>query len=136
MSEIGLRDTDARGFMATEESAAEVRALRARLRNLTALLALPVLWKEKHPERIAGDLLEVVTSLLRLECAYVRVSGPVGAPALDGCRPFGADPFAAVARALADFFRAFPIPFRDEHIHLTGSGHHRGIFFRNGHIHF
>jgi DNA-binding transcriptional LysR family regulator len=26
-----------------------------------------------------------------------------------------------VARALADFFRAFPIPFRDEHIHLTGS---------------
>src|SRR4051794_24276413 len=27
----------------------------------------------------------------------------------------------AVARAFADFFRAFPIPFRDEHIHLTGS---------------
>jgi len=27
----------------------------------------------------------------------------------------------SVARALADFFRAFPIPFRDEHIHLTGS---------------
>jgi adenosine deaminase len=26
-----------------------------------------------------------------------------------------------VARSLADFFRAFPIPFRDEHIHLTGS---------------
>jgi adenosine deaminase len=24
-------------------------------------------------------------------------------------------------RALGDFFRAFPIPFRDEHIHLTGS---------------
>src|SRR3954447_15131889 len=27
----------------------------------------------------------------------------------------------AVARALSDFLRAFPIPFRDEHIHLTGS---------------
>ena len=27
----------------------------------------------------------------------------------------------AVCQALADFFRAFPIPFRDEHIHLTGS---------------
>src|SRR5216684_1773329 len=27
----------------------------------------------------------------------------------------------AVARSLAGFFRAFPIPFRDEHIHLTGS---------------
>jgi adenosine deaminase len=26
-----------------------------------------------------------------------------------------------VARSLAGFFRAFPIPFRDEHIHLTGS---------------
>src|ERR1051325_4011228 len=26
-----------------------------------------------------------------------------------------------VSRALAAFFRAFPIPFRDEHIHLTGS---------------
>src|SRR4051794_28960688 len=27
----------------------------------------------------------------------------------------------AVAHALTDFFRAFPIPFRDEHVHLTGS---------------
>lgn len=27
----------------------------------------------------------------------------------------------AVARSLAEFFRTFPIPFRDEHIHLTGS---------------
>ncbi|HXH39024.1 MAG TPA: hypothetical protein VNN08_10385 [Thermoanaerobaculia bacterium] len=27
----------------------------------------------------------------------------------------------AVARSLAEFFRAFPISFRDEHIHLTGS---------------
>ena len=26
-----------------------------------------------------------------------------------------------IARSLTDFFRAFPIPFRDEHIHLTGS---------------
>lgn len=26
-----------------------------------------------------------------------------------------------VARSLAEFFRSFPIPFRDEHIHLTGS---------------
>jgi adenosine deaminase len=26
-----------------------------------------------------------------------------------------------VSHALGDFFRAFPIPFRDEHIHLTGS---------------
>ncbi len=26
-----------------------------------------------------------------------------------------------VARSLAEFFRAFPIPFHDEHIHLTGS---------------
>jgi hypothetical protein len=27
----------------------------------------------------------------------------------------------AASRALEDFFRAFPIPFHDEHIHLTGS---------------
>jgi hypothetical protein len=26
-----------------------------------------------------------------------------------------------VARSLTDFFRGFPIPFRDEHVHLTGS---------------
>jgi len=26
-----------------------------------------------------------------------------------------------VSQALGDFFRAFPIPFRDDHIHLTGS---------------
>jgi len=28
-----------------------------------------------------------------------------------------------VSHALAAFFRSFPIPFRDEHIHLTGSLH-------------
>src|SRR2546421_12859173 len=28
-----------------------------------------------------------------------------------------------VSQALAAFFRAFPIPYRDEHIHLTGSLH-------------
>jgi len=101
MSEIALRDTDPRTVMSSEGGAAEMRDLRAQLRNLTAVLALPVLWKDKHPERIAGDLLDVVSSLLRLDSAYVRLSGPFGAPALEGCRPFGANPFAGIARALA-----------------------------------
>ncbi|HSP15233.1 MAG TPA: hypothetical protein VLV78_10825 [Thermoanaerobaculia bacterium] len=35
-----------------------------------------------------------------------------------------------VSLALGDFFRAFPIPFRDEHIHLTGSLHADFIYPR------
>lgn len=35
-----------------------------------------------------------------------------------------------VSRGLAAFFRAFPLPFRDEHIHLTGSLHADFIYPR------
>jgi len=39
-----------------------------------ALLALPALWKEKDQEWIASDLLDVLVSLLRPDCAFIRLA--------------------------------------------------------------
>ncbi|HEY4770695.1 MAG TPA: hypothetical protein VIH51_08720, partial [Myxococcales bacterium] len=50
-------------------------------RDLVALLALPLLWKEKHPDQIARGLLEVIDSLLQPDCAYVQTSAE-GEPGL------------------------------------------------------
>jgi len=52
--------------------AARSDAARVHPRDLVALLALPLLWKEKHPDQIARGLLEVIDSLLQPDCAYVR----------------------------------------------------------------
>ncbi len=49
-------------------------AARVHPRDLLALLALPLLWKEKHPDEIARGLLEVIDRLLQPDCVYVRMS--------------------------------------------------------------
>jgi len=61
--------------------AARSDAARVHPRDLVALLALPLLWKEKHPDQIARGLLEVIDSLLLPDCAYVQTSAQ-GEPAL------------------------------------------------------
>src|ERR1700674_5084983 len=59
---------------ARKEVDGETSALRAQLRDLVVVLALPALWRDRDPARIASDLLEVLASLLRLESAFVRFS--------------------------------------------------------------
>ena len=62
---------------------------RPHLRDLVALLALPALWKEKDPRRIAADLVEVLATLLRLDCAFVRAGDAVDVAALGHHREQG-----------------------------------------------
>ena len=67
--------------------AEERAAPRSHLRDLVALLALPALWKEKDQERIASDLLDVLVSLLRLDCAFVRLTGADSEETLEASWP-------------------------------------------------
>jgi len=68
-------------------------------RDLLALLALPLLWKEKQPGQIARGLVEVVDSLLQPDCVYVRMSAE-GEPALVERLPAACAFTAAMAREL------------------------------------
>jgi len=56
------------------EAAEERGVSRGHVRDLVALLALPALWKDKDQEWIASDLLDVLVSHLRLDCAFVRLT--------------------------------------------------------------
>jgi DNA-binding CsgD family transcriptional regulator len=75
----------------------EPRAMRRFLRDLTAVLALPVLWSGREPGYIAGGLCDVLVNLLDVDCVYVRFDDPGGGPPIEDWRPQGPGPPAAIA---------------------------------------
>jgi PAS domain S-box-containing protein len=52
--------------------------LRSQLRDLIAILALPALWSGRDTADIAEALVEVLSSMLRLDLAYIRVTDSSG----------------------------------------------------------
>src|SRR3954470_1925010 len=57
----------------TEASTFDVRQLRRGLRDLAALSALPVVWTESDPRRIAESLADALLHMLHLELVYILV---------------------------------------------------------------
>jgi signal transduction histidine kinase len=72
----------------------------AHLRDLAALLALPRVWRGRHPTHIAANLLDVLVSLLRLDVAYVQANPDDQNKEFEASRPTSLDP-ASVGRTLA-----------------------------------
>jgi signal transduction histidine kinase len=65
------------------DSLAEVRRLRRALRDFVALSTVPAAWVGRDPPDIAAGLAEVLTGLLQLDFAFVRLCDPGGAAAVD-----------------------------------------------------
>jgi signal transduction histidine kinase len=65
---------------------AEVLGLRAALRDLVALSAIPAAWVGSEPEAVAAGLADALLGLLQLDFAYVRLSDPGGAEAVEVTR--------------------------------------------------
>jgi PAS domain S-box-containing protein len=86
---------------ARRQGAEESGVSRNHLRDLVALLALPALWKEKDQQRIAGDLVDLLVSLLRLDYAFVRMTEEAG-ETLEHAWPESSE----VTRNVADLLRA------------------------------
>ena len=62
----------------------EQRSIARQLNDLTAVLALPAMWKGRNPAFIAESMLDILGSLLRLDVAYAGLTlPPEGCPALD-----------------------------------------------------
>ena len=65
---------------------AEVLRLRAVLRDLVALSAIPAVWIGREPPDVATGLADELVELLRLDFAFVRLCGPEGAGAVEVTR--------------------------------------------------
>ncbi|MCW3046956.1 MAG: histidine kinase,GAF protein [Solirubrobacterales bacterium] len=65
---------------------AEVLRLRAVLRDLVALSTIPATWVGRDPPDVAGGLADALIGLLQLDFAFVRLSDPGGAGAVDVVR--------------------------------------------------
>src|SRR5690348_11440776 len=65
---------------------AELVALRAVLRDLVALSAIPAAWVGREPAAVAAGLADTLTGLLRLDFIYVRLCVPGFVGAVDVTR--------------------------------------------------
>lgn len=64
----------------------EVLRLRALLRDLVALSAIPVAWIGSDPPMVAAGLADTLMDVLQLDLAFVRLSDPGGAEAVEVTR--------------------------------------------------
>lgn len=64
--------------MKTQQTADEIKDLKACLNDLIAVLALPAIWNNHEPSKIVSTLLEALVSMLRLDFAYVRLADTFG----------------------------------------------------------
>ena len=65
---------------------AELLRLQAALRDLIALSAIPAVWAGRDPPAVAAGLADALVALLQLDSAFVRLSYPDGAGAVDVTR--------------------------------------------------
>jgi signal transduction histidine kinase len=68
---------------------AEVLRLRAALRDLVALSAIPAVWAGTEPPGVATALVDELVELLQLDFAFVRLCDPGGAGAVEATRGDG-----------------------------------------------
>jgi signal transduction histidine kinase len=68
------------------EPDAEVRRLRAALRDLVALSAIPAAWIGREPPAVAVGLADALIGLLNVDFAFVRLCDPGGAGSVDVTR--------------------------------------------------
>ena len=82
-----------------EQTAGEIKRLKACINDLISVLALPAIWSGHEPSQIVSTLLDVLLGMLRLDFAYARLSdsigaranrdGPVGSAPQSGCSAAG-----------------------------------------------
>src|SRR3989454_11924162 len=83
-------------------------AFRTQLRDLGAILALPAVWSGRDAAGISEALLEVLSSMLRLDLAYIRVGNPAGSRPLEVARVEGRSDFGNGAREIAGLLAKRP----------------------------
>src|SRR6266436_5267100 len=60
-----------------EQTAVEIKRLKACINDLVSVLAMPAIWSGTEPSQIIGTLLDVLLGILRLDFAYARLSDSI-----------------------------------------------------------
>lgn len=94
----------------------ESRTLRATLRDVVSLLALPALWRGQEPGYIASSLADLLAHLVRVEVTYVMLEDPTHGTVVHEVRPVSdhvpEELGARIREALGAQHRA-PMPWRE-----------------------
>jgi PAS domain S-box-containing protein len=61
-----------------DQTAGEIKRLKACINDLVSVLALPAIWSGHEPSQIVSTLLDVLLGMLRLDFAYARLSDSIG----------------------------------------------------------
>ena len=79
----------------------DTATLRSQLRDLIAILALPAVWSGRDAADIPEAVLEVLSSMLRLDLAYIRAADPAGSGPLETVRVRGRSDLGSRGREIA-----------------------------------
>src|SRR5229473_7374238 len=79
----------------------DTATLRSQLRDLIAILALPAVWSGRDAADIREAVLEALSSMLRLDLAYIRVADPTGSGPLETARVQGRPDLGSRGREIA-----------------------------------
>src|SRR5207245_11363657 len=79
----------------------DTATLRSQLRDLIAILALPAVWSGRDAADIPEAVLEVLSSMLRLDLGYIRAAGPAGSGPVGTARVAGRPEMPRDGRVLA-----------------------------------
>src|SRR3989454_11917457 len=79
----------------------DTATLRSQLRDLVAILALPAVWSGRDATDIPEAVLEVLSSMLRLDLAYIRAADLAGSGPLETARVQGRPDLRGRGREIA-----------------------------------
>jgi PAS domain S-box-containing protein len=79
----------------------DTATLRSQLRDLIAILALPAVWSGRDAVDIPDAVLEVLSSMLRLDLAYIRAADPTGSGPVETARVQGRPDLGSRGREIA-----------------------------------
>jgi PAS domain S-box-containing protein len=80
---------------------ADTATLRSQFRDFIAILALPAVWSGRDAADLPEAVLEVLSSMLRLDLAYIRAADPAGSGPLETARVQGRPDLASRGREIA-----------------------------------
>src|SRR5216683_2031663 len=79
----------------------DTATLRSQFRDLIAILALPAVWSGRDAADIREAVLEALSSMLRLDLAYIRVADPGGSGPVETARVQGRPDLGSRGREIA-----------------------------------
>jgi PAS domain S-box-containing protein len=84
----------------------DTATLRSQLRDLIAILALPAVWSGRDAADVPEAVLEALSSMLRLDLAYIRTADPAGSGPSETVRVRGRPDLSSRGREIAGLLAA------------------------------